>query len=159
MMLAALVLAGATGAAHAGGSAGSLGVGAERMINSNVSGVSANYDTGMFHVGGFLGINDPDGANNTDFTLGARFFYHVASTANADFGVGGGLGILSDAEPGRDRATGLFIEPAFQIRAFVVPNVALSFTGGFSIGAVDAGGLSFNGQLQAAAGVHYYFFK
>ena len=58
----------------------------------------------------------------------------------------------------------LFIEPAFQIRAFLASNVALSFTGGFSIGAADASDLviggqvtGIDGQVTGMAGVHYYF--
>lgn len=159
-LLAALVIVGATGVAQAGGSEGSIGVGAEVML-SGTGGASINYDAGKFHVGGFLGVNDGDGPNNTDFDIGARFFYHVAATAMSDFSVGGGIGIVSLDGQGPamdDRNTLLFIEPAFQIRAFISSNVALSFTGGLSIGALDAGGLLFTGQVTGIAGVHYYFF-
>src|SRR4051812_22571759 len=159
LMVAGLLLAGAAGVAHAGGSEGTIGVGAEVMLNNAAGGASMNYDAGKFHVGGFLGVADGDGPNNTDFSIGARFFYHVASTAMSDFSVGGGIGIdsVQDRMNG-DRSTLLFLEPAFQIRAFVATNVALSFTGGISIGAVDAGGVSFGGQISGLAGVHYYFF-
>jgi hypothetical protein len=51
----------------------------------------------------------------------------------------------------------MFLEPGFQIRAFIVPNVALSFTGGISIGAVDAEGVQITGDFNGNAGVHYYF--
>jgi hypothetical protein len=156
LLVASLVLASA-GSARAGGQAGSIGVGAEFQI-APVGGVSVNYDAGKFHLGGFLGVDDPAGASNTRFDVGGRFFYHLASTASSDFGVGGSIGVSSRGNgPGVDRDTLLFIEPSFQIRAFIASNVALSFTGGFSIGAADASDLVIDGGLTAAAGVHYYF--
>jgi hypothetical protein len=156
ILVAFLVLASA-GTARAGGVAGSIGVGAEFQI-APVGGVSVNYDTGRFHFGGFVGVADPAGASNTRFDLGGRFFYHLASTASSDFSIGGSLGISSRGNgPNVDRTLLLFIEPSFQIRAFIVSNVALSFTGGFSIGAADASDLVIDGGLTGAAGVHYYF--
>jgi hypothetical protein len=56
-----------------------------------------------------------------------------------------------------NRQTDVFLEPGFQIRAFVVPNVALSFSGGLIIGAADASELDISGNVVAEAGVHYYF--
>lgn len=161
--LAAVFLMAAVGVAHAGGSEGSIGVGGEAQL-SGLGGLSANYDAGKFHVGGFLALNDPDGEDNTDFGLGVRFFYHIASTAMSDFSVGGGVGYLSDATPavvpGADgtRDSNLYLEPGFQIRAFITPNVALSFTGGLLIRALDDSGLSLTSQVNGVAGVHYYFF-
>jgi len=157
-ILAALLVLASAGTASAGGQAGSIGVGIEQQI-SGASGVSLNFDGGRFHAGGFLGVTDAEGPENTQLDIGGRFFFHLASTASADFGVGGGLGIRSQdngpADP--DRQTLVFIEPGFQIRAFIVPNVALSFTGGLAIGAGDASGLEFDGTLTGSAGVHYYF--
>jgi hypothetical protein len=160
--LAILFVMAAAGVASAGGSEGSIGVGAEQQL-SGPGGVSFNYDGGKFHVGAFLGLQDPDGADNTDFTLGARFYYHVASTAMSDFSVGGSVGIFSDATPAMGpvdahRDTKLYIEPGFQIRAFVASNVALSFSGGLVIRALDDSGVAVDGQFTASAGVHYYFF-
>jgi hypothetical protein len=155
ILLAATILFAGTGTASAGGLPGSIGVGAEFQL-SGVGGLSVNYDTGAFHVGGFLGFDDPAGENDTEFAIGGRFFYHVASTASSDFGVGGGIGILTqDAVP--ERLVDVFIEPSFQIRAFLVPNVAMSFTGGFVIGTVDADGVAITGDVFGVAGLHYYF--
>lgn len=161
--LAALFLMAAAGVAHAGGSEGSIGVGGEYQL-SGLGGLSANYDGGKFHVGGFLALNDPDGDDNTDFGVGVRFFYHIASTAMSDFSVGGSVGLESDATPGSPglpestRDQNLFLEPGFQIRAFVASNVALSFTGGLLIRALDDSGLALTAQATGIAGVHYYFF-
>ena len=171
-VLAALLLA--TGTAYAGGQDGSIGAGVEFqqqpftlftgggvVISTPIGGPSLNYDAGKFHVGGFLGLSDPGGAGNTDIAFGARFYYHVHSTAMSDFGVGAGLGIFDyDTGPGANegRRTLVYLEPGIQIRAFIASNVALSFTAGLSIGAADADGVSLSGQATGAAGIHYYFF-
>ena len=154
MLIAVLVLA-SSATARAGGLPGTIGVGAELQL-SNLGGVSVNYDAGKFHVGGFFGFDDQAGADNDVIDIGARFFYHVASTAMSDFSIGGGLGIESANSAG-GRSTDLFLEPSFQIRAFVVSNVALSFTGGISIGTVDADRVRIVGDFNGTAGVHYYF--
>lgn len=156
-LLAAAIVFSSVGTASAGGVPGSIGVGAEFQL-SGIGGLSANYDAGKFHAGGFIGYFDPAGAGNSTVDVGGRFFFHVASSAAADFSIGGGLGIQSLGNgPGNDRSTNLFLEPSFQIRAFIVPNVALSFTGGLSIGAADADGLILDSQIIGIGGVHYYF--
>lgn len=160
IMLAAIIVFASAGTASAGGQAGSFGVGAEFQL-SGIGGLSANYDAGKFHVGGFLGFSDPAGANNTTVDIGGRFFFHIASTAMSDFSVGGGLGIESaydnPGNPNSARHTDLFIEPSFQIRMFIVSNVALSFTGGIEIGTVDASEVNVTGDVSGQAGIHYYF--
>ena len=165
--LAALLVVFATSrSAEAGGQEGSLGVGAEFGLASildpvDLGGVSLNYDAGMFHVGGFLGFADPEGADNTAYAIGGRFFYHIHQMASSDFSVGGNVGVLSipvGGDPDDERATLMYIEPGFQIRAFIATNVALSFTGGLVIGAIDTSGLAIGGNPSGSAGVHYYFF-
>ena len=159
-LLAAIVVlatAGTASTARAGGLPGSIGVGAEFNL-STIGGLSVNYDTGKFHVGGFLGFDDPAGASNETIQIGGRFFYHIASTAMSDFSLGGGLAFQSANNPApAGRTTALYLEPGFQIRAFIASNVALSFTGGISIGTVDASRVQINGDLTGTAGVHYYF--
>jgi hypothetical protein len=160
MLVSVLAVLGlGAGTAFAGGSEGSIGIGAEAQIVGGLGGVSGNYDMGQFHVGGFLGFAD-DGDDNTAIALGGRFYYHLHSTAMSDFGVGGsiGLGLLGDGSDATEDPTLVFIEPGFQIRAFVASNVALSFTGGLSLGLADADGIVVTGDLNAGAGVHYYFF-
>ena len=159
-ILAGAALLGAVGSpAFAGGSKGSIGVGAEEQL-SGLGGISANYDMGEFHVGGFLAFFDGGEDDDTELALGGRFYYHVHSTAMSDFGVGGNLGIASigDGDPDMDNPTFVFIEPGFQIRAFIASNVALSFGGGISIGVADADGFVLTGDVTGTAGVHYYFF-
>jgi hypothetical protein len=173
-LLALVFVVAGAGVAQAGGQAGSIGAGAEYQL-SGAGGASVNYDAGAFHVGGFLGYIDQangGGAQDpSDFMIGARFYYHVHSTAMSDFGVGGGFGVISDGYDvpggGTDRATLVYLEPSFQIRLFLASNVALSFSTGILIGLVDASdpspgpyadGILLGGQLNAGAGVHYYFF-
>jgi hypothetical protein len=153
----AMAIAGSAAPAMAGGAEGSIGVGAEAQL-STVSGLSMNYDAGRFHVGGLLGFSDQPGANNSVLQLGGRFFWRVASSAMADFSVGGQFGYDRRNNAAGNTADSLFLEPGFQIRAFVASNVALSFTGGIVIGTADAEGFSVLGQINAGAGVHYYFF-
>jgi hypothetical protein len=159
MLTAILVLASA-GTASAGGQPETFGVGAEFQL-SGLGGLSANYDVGKFHVGGFLGFSDPAGPNNTTVLIGGRFFFHVATSAMSDFSLGGGLGIRSEyrnvGAMGPTRQTDLYLEPSFQIRAFIASNVALSFTGGISIGTIDASAVDITAQVDGIAGVHYYF--
>ncbi|HEU4734750.1 MAG TPA: hypothetical protein VFT22_42960 [Kofleriaceae bacterium] len=156
-LLAAMFIFASVGTASAGGLPNTIGVGAEIQL-SNIGGVSVNYDAGKFHVGGFVGFNDPDGGSNETINLGGRFFYHVASTAMSDFSIGGGLGLQSQDNPAPvGRQTLLFLEPGFQIRAFIASNVALSFTGGISIGTADASQVVITGDVTGTAGVHYYF--
>jgi hypothetical protein len=143
------------GTARAGGQPNSIGVGAEFQIHGT-GGLSANYDAGKFHAGGFFGYNDPAGANNVTVLVGGRFFYHLASTASSDFSLGGSLGIQS-VPAGANRNTFVFLEPSFQIRAFITPNVALSFSGGIVIGAADASELDVTGDIVGTGGIHYYF--
>jgi hypothetical protein len=156
-LLAAMIVFASVGTASAGGQPNSIGVGLEAEI-SQAGGVSVNYDAGKFHAGGFLSFADPDGANNTRLELGGRFFFHVASTASSDFSVGGGLGLRNTGNGANNGSTSeLFFEPSFQIRAFIVSNVALSFTAGFSLGTLDRHDVVLDGGLTGLAGVHYYF--
>jgi hypothetical protein len=174
-LFAAVLLLAAAGLAEAGGQPNSIGVGVEAQING-IGGGSLNYDAGDFHVGGFFGFHDPGNDDDDTLVIGGRFFYHVHSTAMSDFGIGGTIGLASDNNPPpTDRESLLFIEPSFQIRAFIAANVALSFNAGIVIGVMDAetvdvggqlvgggatfsaGATGFAAALTGGAGVHYYF--
>lgn len=163
-LLVTMIVLGVSGAAHAGGQAGSIGLGAEYQL-SGIGGVSVVYDAGLFHVGGAIGFADPPNANNTTFQLAGEFYYHVHHSAFADFGLGGSLGVSSQPAPlpmdAANRATDVYLQPGFQIRAFLSSNVALSATAGLVIGVIDASGVAITGQNFGAAGgvgLHYYFY-
>lgn len=155
-LFAAFLMLAAAGVAEAGGQPGSIGVGAEAQL-SGLSGASMNYDAGNFHAGAFLGFQDPGGDDDDALAFGGRFFYHVHSTTASDFSVGASLGIASIATPA-DRETNLYLEPGFQVRAFVASNVALSLSAGVVIGVMDADNVALGGQVTGLAGIHYYFF-
>lgn len=110
-----------------------IGVGAVTMLNGT-SGALFTWGSagGGFHVDGFTGIHHfhpaAAGTNNvTDFTIGGRFWYHLHAASFADFSLGGGLGFISwnSGVPGSNSNLDLSLEVGGQIRAFIVPNVAL----------------------------------
>ena len=71
-------------------SRGGLGVGVTHMLNGP-GGVDLIFDAGRWHADAFLGMADTDAA--TALNLGARGWFHLHSSTNADFSLGGGLGI------------------------------------------------------------------
>jgi len=171
-LFAAMILVGAVGAAEAGGSPGTIGVGAEYLL-SGAGGASLNYDAGDFHTGGFLGFFDPGEGAPSVTEIGGRFYYHLHQTTDADFSVGGGLGIVSFEDMAGDRQTGIFVEPGVQIRVFLAANVALSASTGVVLGVSDADGVAVTGgvigggvgslgaiglSVGGGVGLHYYFF-
>lgn len=166
-ILSALFVMAAAGTAAAGGQEATIGVGAEYMLSGvtlpmgggsfGLGGLSLNYDAGAFHVGGAIGMADGGGPDDTQFSIYGRFFYHVHSSAMADFSIGGNLGLLS-LDTGADRSSLMFLEPGLQVRLFIASNVALSLTAGISIGTLDADGFALTGNTVGGAGFHYYFF-
>ena len=146
--------------ASAGGSAGSLGVGSELDTLGQLN-VSGNYDFGQFHVGASFGFSDSRGGlggGGDTLRIGGRGYYHLHSTALADFGLGGELHITNVDGGGGGDATLIEIAVGFQIRSFISTNVALSFSGGIVIGTGDSDGFAVGGLPVGSAGVHYYFF-
>src|SRR5580765_6653028 len=117
-LLTALLLLGVGGVARAGGQSGTIGVGIEQAI---------------------------PGFEEADFGAGAVLTGNTALSLNFDggkFHAGGFLGFQDPTGQMMDRYdTDVFIEPGFQIRAFLASNVAISFTAGMVIGAVDASGI------------------
>ena len=165
------------GAAHAGGQASTIGVGAEFQL-SGAGGASVNYDGGPWHAGAFFGFADRGRNSDADFVFGGQFYYHLHSTAMSDFGVGGSIGIVSDGDAGPrndQRDTLVYIEPGIQIRLFLASNVAFSASTGIVIGQGDADGVGITGStigggtvsvtnggtaigFTGGLGLHYYFF-
>jgi hypothetical protein len=87
---------------------------------------------GGFHVDGLFGLHhyrDADTNYTTSFTVGGRFWYHLHAASFADFSLGGGIGLISwtnnPGTPASDSRLDISLEVGGQIRAFVVPNVAL----------------------------------
>jgi len=147
---------GSAGHRASGTSGGSLGVGVNTMLTTTGPfGPQLVYDTGVFHIEGILGF-ESDGTTN--FDLGGRFWYHIHSSQAADFSLGGGLGFTSvDPDGDNNDTSDIHIDVGGQIRAFVVPNVALSVSAGLSISSGDDDFVAITGDLLGAAGVTYFF--
>jgi hypothetical protein len=136
-------------------SRGGLGVGFSQMVGGP-GGVDVVYDAGRWHADAFLGAADDDASTN--LTLGARGWFHLHSSNNADFSLGGGLGFTNINPSGDgDSITVLKIDIGAQIRAFITQNVALSAGLGIGIFAADGDGFILNGQALGDLGLHYYF--
>jgi hypothetical protein len=157
------VVTGARPATHGVGP----GVGVTGMLLGGPVGLSLAYDAGPWHVDSMLGLVKPGAGVRANFDLGARFWYHIHSTANADFSVGGGLGYIRIGNRAPASATtGIFIEAGGQIRVFLASNVALSGSLGLSIATADFEAYGLGGQLLAGQsfaagagfGLHYYFY-
>ena len=126
--------------------------------------------SGGFHVDGILGVHrlSQNGNNTTRYGLGGRFWYHVHAATFADFSLGGGLGIhhyeTNPGGPGNDSRIDVSLEVGGQIRAFIVPNVALLADLGLGVtfgptddillGAQSIGGGDF---VAGTLGIAYFF--
>ena len=133
-----------------------IGVGAEAMLNGP-NGASVVYDADAWRVNGILGFHD-NGAQ--DVLLGARFVFVLHEGTGADFGVGGGFGLVMHDEPGGmgdNDTTDILIEGLVQLRAFIVPNVALSAAAGLGLVTGDGDDVEVTGQLVGSVGITYYF--
>ncbi|RMH44203.1 MAG: hypothetical protein D6689_03000 [Deltaproteobacteria bacterium] len=153
-MCAAALLAPAAAAADEG--ATGIGVGAEAML-TGPTGASVVYDAARFRVSGVLGFVD-DGVDAVG--IGARFVWVMHRGDAADFGVGGGIGVVNEDAGGGmadDDRTNVHIELMGQLRAFLTRNVALSASFGASAIAGDNDGFAFGGQLVGSLGAHYFF--
>ncbi len=170
VLVAALVAA--PRAAHAAhGTEHGIGVGVTQTL-AGVSGATFVYDASAFHIVGLLGFESVNRADDTTrLALGGQFLFHLSTSAQSDFSIGPGLTIQRHTTdgPGGDE-TNVDIEILAQIRAFIVPNVALSASLGFLVVTVDnnslAGGITsggggntvaFGGQVLGALGITYFF--
>jgi hypothetical protein len=125
--------ANATISPAASGRGRGIGVGAVTMLNGT-SGALFTWGSagGGLHIDGLFGLHhyrDPNTTYTTSFSVGGRFWYHVHAASFADFSVGGGIGFVSwtrdPGGPADDSRLDLSLEVGGQIRAFIVPNVAL----------------------------------
>jgi hypothetical protein len=166
----------ASGAASAHGSG--LGIGAITTLNGGSGAlVSWGNARGSFHIDGLFGLRHysprANGNYSTSFAMGARFWYHLHAASFADFSLGGGGGILrwetDPGNPGNDDRLDVFLQAGAQIRAFIVPNVAVMgdlgigayfggeddiLVGGQALGGVQAGAENF---VSGTLGLAYYF--
>lgn len=162
LLTAALFATGSSFAQNAPAARG-IGVGAEATLTGIVGGAFV-YDAEAFHLDALLGGSFRRYDSSLD--LAARLFFPVHRTQVADFSIGPGLGLRhvthdpdGDQPLGRVSTNPVLIEGAAQIRAFLVPNVALSASLG--IGAEltkDNNSAVITGQVGSSFGLTYFFF-
>lgn len=143
-----------------------FGLGVEAML-AGPAGPAFVYQASNFHVDAILafdtGLDENFFTQDDEIEVGGRFFYEIHSGEISDFSIGGGLGIEDDDDGGDDDLD-IHLEGAAQIRAFVVPNVALHASMGLALEFDDDGGdgddveIGLLGQLVGGFGVTYFFF-
>jgi hypothetical protein len=148
-----------------------LGLGAATMLNGT-SGAMATWGTSVFHLDGLFGLHryTDNGTGNatTSFSLAARGWYHLHAASFADFSLGGGLGlnrwVSAPGTPRSDTHYDVSIEVGGQIRAFIVPNVALTSDLGLGMMFGDNDDILFGGQsiggggfVSGTMGIAYFF--
>src|SRR6185312_11725122 len=110
---------------------GAIGIGAEAFL-SGLNGAEFVYDTSMFHIEAILGYQHISQANNggssSEFQFGVAGWYHLARGSNADFSIGGGVGLIYSSFVGGTSSTGFAIEPGAE-----APNFALNGRVGIAI--------------------------
>ena len=160
--LFALIVFGARNAAaqQARAARTGVGVGAEATTTGIVGGTFV-YDASVFHIDVLLGGNfNP---NFSTVAAAGRFFFPLHTSQSADFSIGPGVGIVhTNNHPGAPNPDTTVneghVEGAVQIRAFIVPNVALSASAG--VGVVFTNGSNrgvIGGQVGGQLGVTYFF--
>jgi len=141
-----------------------IGVGAEATLTGIVGGTFV-YDAESFHIDALLGGSfNPD---TSSLAVAGRFFFPVHRSQYADFSLGPGIGLVhvTNHDPdgnGPQTSTStnpIHLEGAAQIRAFIVPNVALSASAGLGVVLTkDNNSATIGGQLGGSFGVTYFFF-
>jgi len=141
-----------------------IGVGAEATLTGIVGGTFV-YDAASWHLDALLGGSFQH--NDSSLAVAARFFFPVHRSLNADFSIGPGVGLVhtthdpdGDGPNGRESANPIHLEGAAQIRAFVVPNIALNATAGLGVvlNNKNNDSATIGGQLGGSFGVTYFFF-
>lgn len=154
------LLATGTAAAQTAPTARGIGVGAEATM-TGIVGATFVYDAEVFHIDALLGGNFQH--NDSTLAVAGRFFFPVHRSQSADFSLGPGIGLTHQSHhPDNTPTTStnpLHLEGAAQIRAFVVPNVALSASAGLGVVLADNNNsATIGGQLGGSFGVTYFFF-
>ena len=152
-----------TAAAQTAHAARGIGVGAEATLTGIVGGTFV-YDAAAFHVDALLGASFAN--NDSSLAVAGRLFFPVHRSQSADFSLGPGVGFVhqthdpdGDGPNERVSTNPIHLEGAAQIRAFVVPNIALSAAAGLGVVIVkDNNTATIGGQLGGSFGVTYFFF-
>ena len=143
-----------------------IGIGAVQMLDLGRTNLLFTYGEagGRFHVDGLFGLsrnfsNSGSGNDYTTFDIGGRFWYHLHAASFADFSLGGGLLVDSHRNYPFSRRYDFLMDLGAQIRAFIVPNVALIGTLGIGLNLRDGSNdeMQIGGQSMASVGIAYFF--
>jgi len=168
-LLTLALFATGTAAAQTAPAARGIGVGAEATL-TGIVGATFVYDAEAFHIDALLGGTSPLGGsfqhNDSSLAVAGRFFFPIHRSQSADFSLGPGIGLVhvthdpdGDGPQGRVSTNPVHLEGAAQIRAFVVPNVALSASAGLGVVLTNNNNSAvIGGQLGGSFGVTYFFF-
>jgi hypothetical protein len=142
-----------------------IGVGAEQTL-TGITGATFVYDAESFHIDALLGGSFRH--ESSSLAVAGRFFFPVHRSQFADFSLGPGVGLehvtthdLDGPGPqGSVSSTPIHLEGAAQIRAFIVPNIALNASAGLGIvlNNENSNYATIGGQLGGSFGVTYFFF-
>jgi hypothetical protein len=153
-------VSGATSASGRG-----LGLGVVQMMNLGRTQFLLTYGdlSGRYHFDGLFSLSrnldGSSGRDNTTFDIGGRIWYHLHAATHADFSVGVGLLLDSHRNPPADRRMDVLLDLGGQIRAFIVPNVALLGSLGMGISIRDNSDdvLQIGGKPLGEIGIAYFF--
>ncbi|HEX2673948.1 MAG TPA: hypothetical protein VHM25_23895 [Polyangiaceae bacterium] len=164
-LFALTLFATGTAAAQNAPAARGIGVGAESTLTGIVGGTFV-YDAAAWHLDAILGGTFKHDYSQVD--VAARFFFPLHRGANADFSVGPGIGVshvtVHDPDGGGPATSSnslpVHLEGAAQIRAFLVPNVAVNATAGLGLvfNKENDNSAIFTGQVGSSFGITYFFF-
>lgn len=163
-LFALTLFATGTAAAQNAPAARGIGVGAEATLTGLVGGTFV-YDAEAWHVDALLGGSFQH--NDSQIAVAGRFFFPLHRSQAADFSLGPGIGFVhtthdpdGDGPNERTSANPIHLEGAAQIRAFLVPNVAVNATAGLGVvlNNDNQNSATFGGQLGGSLGITYFFF-
>jgi hypothetical protein len=159
LLAASLLAAPAAARAQDRGQTGP-GIGGEMTLTGIPTAVFV-YDGGVFHIDVLFGMASVENGP-TGLDVGGRFYYVVHGGLTSDFSVGGGLLVehLSRPSP-QPNLTNVHLELGGKIRAFVVPNVALTATLGLGVELTDSmlnDVVVIGSRLVGGFGIAYFFY-
>ena len=138
-----------------------LGIGYNAQIPSAASAISAKYAVSSdYAFSGFLGFNAGGDDNNSSFVLGAKVYRNAYQEENANFYIGGGLGISSIEIGASETETGFDLMGFLGTEFFFMglPNLGFTFESGVTLTSRGSG-VSFQTTSGSfvTTGIHYYF--
>ena len=138
-----------------------LGVGYNAQILTGTSAISAKYAfSSDYAVSGFLGFQAGGDDNDSTFIGGAKFYRNAYQEENANFYIGGGVGLSSQETSPSETDTGFDLMGFLGSEFFFMglPNLGFTFESGVTLTSRGSG-VSFQTTSGSfvTTGIHYYF--